>query len=154
MTNYSKEQPAERPVDKPKANRVFKFEVSNDKLAKFTYEPAETWVYFGDDNIRFQTTSGPFTLDLIRTDATELPGAVRPFPFLTSNKSKDDSGYYVAETKITDGRTPQQRDELRRQHTGPANPVGFIGRYFYKIVVTRADDTTVSDQEKNGEYRC
>jgi hypothetical protein len=131
---------------------TFKFSVSGNP-ARFTYVPDTDWTYTHVDTVRFETPSGPFSLDLIRKD---VPKSVAnpPFPGLQSEAGKDADGntVFYAETKITDGLTPQQRKDAIDAHAIAGE--GFIARYRYKITVSMPGNTIAVDDQKNGEYRC
>jgi hypothetical protein len=135
-------------------NPTFKFSVSGNP-AKFSYEPTEDWVYTHEDEVRFETASGPFSLDLINKDDTQSV-ALRPFPTLQSQPGKDTNGnpVFLAITKINDGLTPAQREDAIEGHRTSEKDPGFIARYRYKFTVTMPDKTTAIDDQKNGEYRC
>jgi hypothetical protein len=130
--------------------RTFKFSVAGTP-PKFTYAPAADWTYGGEDAVRFVTDAGPFTLDVTRKDAQDLPGGTRPFQALVS-KAAD--GKHVAQTFISDGLSATQRDQLRVAHQTPSDTFGFIARYRYKIEVTLPGGTKAYDDQKNGEYHC
>src|SRR5215468_5685865 len=114
------------------ANHTFKFEVTGTPPT-FQYDPTSDWTYAGVDALRFETLTGPFTLDLIRKDASDDPDSIRPFPPLTSTAYGQGKGAtHFAKTGINDGLTPEQRHELIVGHQTAGNPEGFIAKYRYK----------------------
>ena len=138
-------------MDNP--TKTFTFSVTGHP-AVFTFKPTEMWRYTAVDIIRFQSKAGPFTLDLNRSDAVPQPNEKKPFGQLKSTLNPDAQGFFVAQTKITDGLTKAQRDQARAQNQTAADPFGFIARYKYAISVTLPDGSKAQDGQHNGEYGC
>ena len=128
--------------------KTFSFTVGPD--GQFIYDPPTDWAYRHDDHIRFQTESGPFTIDFLPASPIPIPGFN---PLGGPLESVEDSGFYRAETTVTDALTDEDRETLMQANVSKAAPFGFVGRYFYDIKVM-VNKQQFSDNQKNGSYSC
>lgn len=145
--------PARKPESGPSgANVIFHFDV--DANAQFTYKPKHDWQYFNDDILRFETSSGPFTIELIRTGPSTSDAPLTN-PFGKPLKSNEDAtGPWYVETDVNDGLTEDNRKLMFQSHVGPGSS-GFLAKYNYRVEIKRAADGAVlTDDHHNGTYIC
>jgi hypothetical protein len=132
----------------PTPTKVFAFTV--DPKGQFTYDPSGDWAYGHRDTIRFQTRSGPFTIDF-------LPASLIPYdgfkPLGGPLTSVQEGAQYHADTTVQDDLTEVDRETLIKANVSSQHPKGFVGRYRYAINVT-VGNQTFSDDQKNGTYSC
>jgi hypothetical protein len=131
--------------------RVFRFSV--EPGGKFTYDPSGDWAYHRPDTIRFETTSGQFTVNFV-------PKTVPPYANFNPLRGPLEStiysnGVFAIETTVHDNLPESEREELRKENTSKAHPDGFIARYIYAIAVKDQNGRIVyKDDTHNGTYTC
>jgi hypothetical protein len=135
--------------------RVFQFEASGDLPGKFSYYPGGDWTYTHRDQLRFETKTGPFTIQFIRKDVL---GAYPEGSYLLNGTKlvadKAENGVWFVEKPINDGLSEVEREALRSGNASQEDLDGFIAKYFYSIDVTDARGQRLHDDQKNGTYDC
>ncbi len=135
----------------PQPTKVFKFQVDAD--GTFRYDPPGDWAYGPDDLIRFESPSGDFTINFV----PKVPPPQANFNPLGGplSSTREPYGTFAVETPVKDGLNAQQRDAIKTMHKSPADPHGFIARYFYAISVKDPNGRILfKDDTHNGTYSC